>query len=135
MELDQDVDTNPIFLTFAPREVNKTINVPVKCDKLLEEDEMFDISLTLTSDKHQVITGRNSAIGIIRDSTGNGGYSEYRRWYDRINYTVVVNFKQSSYEVMEDRGEVMIVMILSKPWHESFNVRISLMEDTATSEW
>ena len=107
----------------------------MKCDKRSEEDEMFDISLTLTSDKHQVITGRNSAIGVIRDSTGNGGYSEHRRWYDRINYTVVVNFKQSSYEVMEDRGEVMIVIILSKPWHESFNMRISLMEDTATSEW
>ena len=45
-----------------------------------------------------------------------------------------MNFKQSSYEVMEDRGEVMIVIILSKPWHESLNVRISLMEDTATSE-
>ena len=79
MELAKDVDTNQILVTFAPKEVNKTVNIPVKCDKRSEDDEMFGISLTLTSDNPQVITGRSSAIGIIRDSTGNGGYSEHRR--------------------------------------------------------
>ena len=73
LELDNDVDKEPIFLTFAPEEVNKTVNVPVKCDKMLEEDEMFGINLTLTSNNPQVRTGRNRAIGIITDSTGNGG--------------------------------------------------------------
>ena len=80
MELGNDLgSTDPILLTFAPKEVNKIVTVPVKCDKRAEEDEIFNISLTLTSSNPQVITGRNSAIGIIRDSTGNGGYSEYRR--------------------------------------------------------
>ena len=88
MNLGEDVDKKPIFLTFDPKEVNKIVTVPVKCDKVLEENEMFDISLTLTSDNPQVRTDGDRALGIIRDSTGNGGYSEHRRWYDGINYTV-----------------------------------------------
>ena len=71
MELGNDLDTEPILLTFAPEEVNKTANVSVKCDKRPEADEMFDISLALTSNNPLVRTGRNKAIGIIRDSTGN----------------------------------------------------------------
>ena len=41
------------------------------CDRIQETDEVFNISLTLTSTNPQVRTGRNRAIGIIRDSTGN----------------------------------------------------------------
>ena len=132
MELGNDLgSTDPILLTFAPKEVNIIVTVPVKCDKRAEEDEMFDISLTLTSSNPQVRTGRNSAIGIIRDTTGNGGYSEHRRWYDRINYTVVVNFKQSSYEVMEDRGEVTVMITLSQPSFKQFKMMIGLGDVTA----
>ena len=46
-------------------------------------------------------------------------------------YTVVVNFRRSSYEVIEDRGEVMIVMRLSQSSSESFEVMISSMDVTA----
>ena len=41
------------------------------CDKIVEETERFDISLTLTSNNPQVRTGRKKSVGIIRDSTGN----------------------------------------------------------------
>ena len=47
--------------------------------------------------------------------------------------TVVVNFKQSSYEVMEDGGEVMIVIELSQPSSKPFDVIISLMDITTES--
>ena len=47
--------------------------------------------------------------------------------------TVVVNFKQSSYEVMEDGGEVMIVIELSQPSSEPFDVMISSVDITAES--
>ena len=73
MELGNDVDTEPIPLTFAPKEVNKTAYVPVNCDKRVENEERFDISLTLTSNNPQVRTGRDRSVGIIRDSTGNDG--------------------------------------------------------------
>ena len=53
---------------------------------------------------------------------------------DGIIYTVVVNFKQSSYEVMEDGGEVMIVIELSQPSSKPFDIMISLMDVTATCE-
>ena len=40
---------------------------------MVEETERFDISLTLTSNNPQVRTGRDTSVGIIRDSTGNDG--------------------------------------------------------------
>ena len=73
MELGHDLDTEPIDLTFAPKEVNKTAQVPVKCDKRSENEERFNIRLTLTSNNPQVRTGRDRSVGIIRDSTGNDG--------------------------------------------------------------
>ena len=47
-----------------------------------------------------------------------------------------MNFKQSSYEIMEDRlrGEVMIVIELSQPSSEPFDVMISLINVTAACE-
>ena len=45
-----------------------------------------------------------------------------------------MNFEQSSYEVMEDEGEVMIMIELSQPSSEPFNVTISPMDVTANSE-
>ena len=44
-----------------------------------------------------------------------------------------MNFEQSLYEVMEDGGEVMIVIELSQPSSEPFDVMINLMNITAES--
>ena len=71
--LDNDLETKPIALTFAPKEVHKTANIPVNCDKRVENEERFDVRLTLTSNNRQVRTGRDKSVGIIRDSTGNDG--------------------------------------------------------------
>ena len=46
-----------------------------------------------------------------------------------------MNFEQSSYEVMEDRGEVEVTIELSKTTSKPFEVIISLMDDTANSEY
>ena len=45
-----------------------------------------------------------------------------------------MNFKQSLYEVMEDGGEVMIMIELSQPSSEPFDVMINLMDVTANGE-
>ena len=55
--------------------------------------------------------------------------------YDRINHAVVVNFRQSSYEVMESRTEVTVVIELSQSSSEPFEVMISLMDATAECKW
>ena len=72
-KLGHDLDTEPIALTFAPKEVNKTARVPVNCDRRLENEEKFNIRLRLTSNNPQVRTGRDRSVGVIRDSTGNDG--------------------------------------------------------------
>ena len=130
-----DFDSNPINITFAAGEVNKSVSISVMCDKIVEETEKFSITLTLTGNNPQVTLGKNSTIGIISDSTGKWWNSnEYKEWYDGINYTVIVNFNQSSYEVIEGRGEVMIVIELNQRSSQRFEVIISLMDITAECE-
>ena len=56
-------------------------------------------------------------------------------WWYRINYTVEVNLRQSLYEVMEDRGEVIITIELSQPSPKSFDIVIGLLNVTAECMW
>ena len=56
------------------------------------------------------------------------------RYCEIINNMTVVNFKESSYEVMEGRDEVVIMIELSQSSPKPFEVMISLMDDTATSK-
>ena len=42
-----------------------------------------------------------------------------------------MNFKQSSYEVMEDRGEVTVMITLSQPSFKQFKMMIGLGDVTA----
>ena len=44
----------------------------------------------------------------------------------------MVNFNQSSYDVAEEDGAVVIELVLSKQSSHSFEVVVSLMEITAT---
>ena len=50
-------------------------------------------------------------------------------------YTVVVNFKQSSYEVMENRSEVNVIVQLSRSSSKPFDVTINLMDITAECKY
>jgi len=68
-----DFDSSPISITFIPGETNKTVSIPLTCDRLIEGKEMFDISLSIISVSPNVTTvklGRSKSIGVINDSTG-----------------------------------------------------------------
>ena len=65
----EDFDSTTFYITFTAREINKTVNVPVMCDQIVENTERFDISLSLIN-KHQVRIGRSRSVGIILDNTG-----------------------------------------------------------------
>ena len=45
-----------------------------------------------------------------------------------------MNFKQSSYEVMGDRGEVTVMVDMNRPSSEPFEVMISSMDVTANGK-
>ena len=45
-----------------------------------------------------------------------------------------MKFKQSSYEVMKDRNEVIVEITLNQPSSESFEVMISSMNVTANGK-
>ena len=53
----------------------------------------------------------------------------------RNNSVAVINFKQSSYEVMEDRGEVTVMIDMNQPSSQPFQVMISLMDVTANCKY
>ena len=67
-----DFDSTPLMITFTPKEIDKTITIPVMCDNLIEGEEMFNIHLSIASISHNltVEVGLNKAIGVITDSTG-----------------------------------------------------------------
>jgi len=64
-----DFDSSQITVRFKGEEVSKRVNIPVSCDEEVEEDEIFDIILSLTTKNPQVGTGGRS-VGRITDSTG-----------------------------------------------------------------
>ena len=64
-----DFDSNSINITFGVGEVSKRVNISVSCDKEVEEEESFEIRLSLLSTNPHVTTG-NRSIGRITDSTG-----------------------------------------------------------------
>ena len=67
-----DFDSSPLTITFAPEEIDKTVAIPVMCDRLIEGEEMFNISLDIISVSHNVTVdvGLSRSVGIIIDSTG-----------------------------------------------------------------
>ena len=71
MKLANDFDdTKPIAVKFAANQVNRIVEIPVKCDKRSETNETFSIGLKLISKIPQVRTTKDRAIGVIRDITG-----------------------------------------------------------------
>ena len=71
MKLANDFDdTKPITVKFAPNQVKRIIEIPVKCDKRPETNETFSIGLKLISNIPQVRTTKDRAVGVIRDITG-----------------------------------------------------------------
>ena len=65
-----DFDSNPITIIFGVGENSTRVNISLMADNLLEEEESFDIRLSLRDDNFQVILGRSRATGRIIDSTG-----------------------------------------------------------------
>lgn len=68
--LDTDFNSNPINIAIKAGAINASANISVTCDNIIEGTEIFDISLKLISDNHQVMMGRNRSLGHITDSTG-----------------------------------------------------------------
>ena len=48
-----------------------------------------------------------------------------------IKITAVVNFKQSSYKVIEGRTDMTVEIVLTQPSSKPFEVMITLMDGTA----
>ena len=67
-----DFDSDPITIIFGVGEMNKRVNISVSCDEEVENEERFDIYLSLMHKISQVSLRRNEqrTIGRITDTTG-----------------------------------------------------------------
>ena len=65
-----DFDSNPINIIFGVGEVRIRVNISISCDGMVEEEERFDIGLSLTSNNPQVTIRKSRSTGRITDSTG-----------------------------------------------------------------
>ena len=54
--------------TFQPNQDSTTVRIPIVCDTEVEGNERFN--LTLNTSPPVMLGARNTAIGIIEDSTG-----------------------------------------------------------------
>ena len=66
-----DFNTNPLAATIPAGATSTTVKVAVTHDNIVEEDEMFSMSLNVPSSlAPRIVAGsRTSAIGIIVDTT------------------------------------------------------------------
>ena len=65
-----DYTSNPITATFPAEATTTTINVPLTKDDILEGDESFELSISVSSGQRRVIMGpMTKATCVIKDST------------------------------------------------------------------
>ena len=70
------VDSHPFNITIDAGENVGSYNLSIICDKLPEEDESLNLTLSLADDNSQVIIAHSTAVLYITDSTGTYVYKE-----------------------------------------------------------
>ena len=63
-----DFDSDAVVATFQPNQETAIVRIPIVCDTDVEGNERFN--LTLTTSPPVMLGARNTAIGVIQDSTG-----------------------------------------------------------------
>ena len=63
-----DFNSDAVVATFQPNQQSTTVRIPIVCDTEVEGNERFN--LTLTTNPPVMLGARNTAIGVIQDSTG-----------------------------------------------------------------
>ncbi|XP_065893096.1 FRAS1-related extracellular matrix protein 2-like isoform X2 [Dysidea avara] len=111
-----DFSTAVLTASFASGATSATVSVPVFPDGIVEEDEQFDLTLSLPPSTPTGINlgRRRRATGIIIDST------------------ITVNFQQVTYRVSENRGPLMVGLVLDSPLTSSTTVTLTRQDGTAT---
>ena len=73
---DEDYDSDMINVTFNPGDTRMTISINITDDNIDEEDEEFELDLTITSATPNTlqINGSTTASGIIEDNDDIGMY-------------------------------------------------------------
>ena len=65
-----DFDSEPFNITIGSGEIIGTYNLSIICDKLVEDDESFNITFLLANDNDDITIGQSTANVYITDSTG-----------------------------------------------------------------
>jgi len=63
-----DFISNIVTAIFQPNQLSTTVDIPIVCDTVSENDEVFDINLI--GNPSVILGTQSSAVGVIVDSTG-----------------------------------------------------------------
>ena len=127
---DIDFNSNPLNVTIDAGANEGRANISVTCDSIVEESETFDIRLTIIGSGFGVMLRRDIAQALITDSTGKPNQMITLLMY-LTYYSVIVNFDQSTYGVMESDSTASLVILLSQPSSIPFQVVINTIDVTA----
>lgn len=120
---------------FTPGNNRATALIRLVCDRVVESDEEFDLSLSITSSTSGVVVGNQSmATGIITDSTST--YDIKLILHIAINITsclVGIGFASGSTRVNENVGTASIPVVASRVSMQRITIRaVSSTGGTAT---
>ena len=128
-----DFDSDQFNITIEAGEIIGYHNLSIACDEIIEENETFNLTLSLSSNNDQITIDHSTTIVQITDSTGEC-YATLRHYSYYMYIIVVVEFNQSSYDVRELDGAVMIELVMNRQPNQQFEVEISIIGITATSK-
>ena len=68
----EDYDPDPVDAVFAAGQTSTTIEIPIRMDNKAEDNEEFGLTIVIPSEVERLVSpgARNSAVGVIQDSSG-----------------------------------------------------------------
>ncbi|XP_065909619.1 uncharacterized protein [Dysidea avara] len=111
-----DYDSGPYTVTFPAGVTKATLNIPIKGDHVLDENQNFSLTLNSLSLPNNVTIGNHyQAVVTIKE-----------------NDFITMSFNQSAYSVDEDDGPAQPVLVLSNPSSTDITVEVRSNDITAT---
>ena len=73
-----DFDSDPFNITIDSGLTIGSYNLSITCDKVVEHNESFNLTMSLTFNNDQIVIGQSTSIVQITDSTGKQNIYHYK---------------------------------------------------------
>ena len=136
--IEDDFDVSDIVAVFSPGEIETSVFISITNDLVLEQDELFDVTLTnITDNPGGINVGmpRVSEVSIVNSNSKclcsrwlNGNASKIHIFHFIV---LTVIFSQQQYSVNESDGQITVGLELSRPAGRSLTIGIRPIPNSA----